>query len=132
MKRGQKSMECPTYGVSPDRYAVPFGEGEHGALGRKRPITRLFTLEEGGQCFGHPWSKRHEPVFAEFCLANHQKLGIKVNIPAAQPRDFPDSEPQAVKQSEDHLVYLTPIQSSRVAGQLCGNFEKTTHLIRVE
>src|SRR5436190_1288677 len=83
MKRRQKFMKRPTDSVSPYRRPLLFAEGEHREVWRNRPVTRLFLLQEGRHRLGHPWAKRYEPVFPEFCLPNHQKLGIKIDILAA-------------------------------------------------
>ncbi len=83
VKGGQKLMERPTDSVSPYRRPLLFAEGEHREVWRNRPVTRLFLLQEGRHCLGHPWAKRHEPIFPEFCLPNHQELGVKINIFAA-------------------------------------------------
>src|ERR1700694_2119350 len=81
---------------------------------------------------GHLWSERHQAIFSKLRLANDQKLVIKIDVLAAQPRHLPNAEPQTVQQREDHLIGLSARLRSRVAGQLFGNFEETTRLVEVE
>src|ERR1700694_2391415 len=81
---------------------------------------------------GHLWSERHQAIFSKLRLANDQKLVIKIDVLAAQPRHLPDAQPQTIQQREDHLVGLSARLRSRVAGQLFSNFEKTARLVGVE
>src|SRR3954467_2228831 len=53
MKCGQKFMEGPADSVRPYWCPCAFGEGEHWAIGRNRPETRLLSLQEGRYCCGH-------------------------------------------------------------------------------
>jgi hypothetical protein len=103
--------------------------GDSGGIGPNRASSRFRKPLIARAILG---SERHQAIFSKLRLANGQKLVIKIDVFAAQPRHFPDAEPQTIQQREDHLVGLSARLCSWVAGQLFRNFKKAACLVGIE
>ena len=50
-------------------------------------------------------------------LADHEQLALEIDIFAAKPGDFPDSQPQCVHQGKNEVIGLSPVGILRAIRQ---------------
>jgi hypothetical protein len=59
----------------------------------------------------------HESALVEFTLAYNENAAIEVDILDEQSTDFPDTQPQAVENGEDHVVGVAPVERTAAVGE---------------